>query len=159
MEFKKYMSLKRVNGVEKDLMLKGMCYIFPKLDGTNASVWLGDIGNVQAGSRNRLLSSESKEADNAGFCSWVLTQDNIKQLLIENKNLRLYGEWLVPHTIREYLDTAWNNFYIFDVYNELENRWLSFYEYEPLLIKYNLKYIKPVTILENPSEDKLLEIA
>ena len=160
MEFKKYMSLKRAYGVERDNMLKGQCFIFPKLDGTNASAWLDkETEIVQGGSRNRLLDTDCRESDNAGFCGWARVQENIKAFLLENPNLRLYGEWLVPHTIKTYIETAWRKFYIFDVYDEDTDTWMRYDEYQPLLKKHKLTYIEPFDVLYNPTEEQLQYIA
>lgn len=86
--------------------------VFPKLDGTNASVWSGGCG-----SRNRLLSLES---DNAGFCAWVNGGmggvAGRREWLDAHPDIILYGEWLVPHTIKDYREDAWRRFYVFDVF-------------------------------------------
>lgn len=63
MEFKKYQHLERFGNDEVEGIELGKLYIFPKLDGTNAQVWLDDEGNIKAGSRNRELTLEK---DNAG---------------------------------------------------------------------------------------------
>ncbi|WP_294402419.1 hypothetical protein [uncultured Clostridium sp.] len=39
MNFERYMSLKRFGNIEVEGIENGKCYIFPKLDGTNASCW------------------------------------------------------------------------------------------------------------------------
>ena len=44
MEFKKYMSLKRLGRTEVNGIDIGRCFIFPKIDGTNAQCWLGKDG-------------------------------------------------------------------------------------------------------------------
>ena len=59
MEFKRYMSLKRFGRTEVDGIDIGRCFIFPKIDGTNSSCWLGEDGIIYAGSRNRLLDETS----------------------------------------------------------------------------------------------------
>jgi hypothetical protein len=66
MEFKKYMHLERFGTSEVEGIEIGTTYVFPKLDGTNASVWFED-GKIKAGSRNRELSFDN---DNAGFYKW-----------------------------------------------------------------------------------------
>ena len=51
--------------------------MFPKIDGTNGTVWLSD-GEVQAGSRSRQLSAES---DNAGFYKNVKSDRRFRAFL------------------------------------------------------------------------------
>lgn len=64
MEFLKYQHLERFGTTEVENIELGKTHVFPKIDGTNASVWLDKNGNIQAGSRKRHLSLDS---DNAGF--------------------------------------------------------------------------------------------
>lgn len=112
MQFKKYSHVERLGTDEVLGIEDGVCHVFPKLDGTNASVWLGDHGEICAGSRNRQLSSDY---DNHGFYSWASQDETLGNFLRLNPNTRLYGEWLVPHTIKSYNSDAWSKFYIFDV--------------------------------------------
>ena len=75
--FKRYQHLERFGTTEVQNIELGECFIFPKIDGTNASVWLHN-GEIQAGSRTRHLSLEK---DNAGFLEWVLKQENLLNYL------------------------------------------------------------------------------
>jgi len=70
MKFQKYIHLEKFKTTEVENIEIGKCYIFPKIDGTNASVWI-DNDCIQTGSRNRCLSIEK---DNAGFCAWATIQ-------------------------------------------------------------------------------------
>lgn len=154
MGFQKYQSVERFGTEEVLEINNGKCYIFPKLDGTNGTVWFED-GEVQAGSRNRHLN-QSPDGDNAGFCSAICEDKNIKRFLEDNPTMRLFGEWLVPHAIKDYKDDAWNKFYIFEVLDD--NRYLSYEEYLPLLKKYELHYIPCIQEVNNPTSEELWEI-
>lgn len=148
MEFKKYQHLERFGTTEVLNIELGTVYVFPKIDGTNASVWLGDDGaTVCAGSRTRQLSLEK---DNAGFFAWVQEQDNIREFLENNPDLRLYGEWLVPHSLKTYRNDAWRDFYVFDVV-DVNGDYLSYDMYKPILEKFNINYIPPIKIITNGS--------
>lgn len=145
MDFIKYQSIKRFSSSDTDGILDGKCYVFPKIDGTNASAWQ-DNGQVFGGSRNNKLGVG---ADNAGFNTWLQQQENIKAFLNDHPTLRLFGEWLVPHTLKGYADEAWRQFYVFDVAidSDNENNPLIYQDYEiysALLERYNIKYIKPM---------------
>ncbi len=112
MEIKKYMHVERWATEEVDNIQLGHCFVFPKIDGTNSSVWLDNDGELAAGSRNRVLALGN---DNAGFLGEMLQDDNILAYLREHPTHRLYGEWLVPHTLKTYREEAWRKFWIFDV--------------------------------------------
>ena len=59
MEFKSFPKIPRLS---KD------CVISEKIDGTNGSVWIGEDGDIRAGSRNQFITPEK---DNFGFALWV----------------------------------------------------------------------------------------
>jgi hypothetical protein len=111
MIFREYQHLERLGTTEVQNIELGECYVFPKIDGTNSSIWLKD-GEIQAGSRTRHLTLEK---DNAGFYAWAKEQKNILEYLLENPTHRLFGEWLVPHSLKTYREAAWRRFYVFDV--------------------------------------------
>ena len=117
MSFLKYQHLERFGTVSVEGIENGMCHIFPKIDGTNASVWLED-GNIKAGSRNRELTLDN---DNSGFYNYIIKQQNIIEFLNKFTGIRLYGEFLVPHTLKTYRDDAWKKFYVFDVCGNYED--------------------------------------
>jgi hypothetical protein len=108
---RKYPHLERYGTDEVAGIDDGLIYVFPKLDGSNASLWFED-GQVCAGSRTRQLSLGS---DNAGFYAWALSQSHIQEFFKVNPEVRLFGEWLVPHTLKTYRADAWHQFYVFDV--------------------------------------------
>ena len=95
--FIKYPHIERLGTDEVEGITVGECHIFPKIDGTNASVWREE-GELCAGSRNRKLS---READNAGFYEYVMTGIGHKfyDCFWTHDSWTLYGEWLVPHSL------------------------------------------------------------
>lgn len=150
MLFKKYQHIERLGSSEVQDLLNGECYVFYKIDGTNGSVWL-ENGEIKAGSRNRELSMDN---DNAGFFKFISDNKNIKSMLNDNPKLRLFGEYLVPHTLKTYRESAWRDFYVFDVVRDMDEEnieYLPYNEYKPLLEKYNINYIPPIAILLNPT--------
>jgi hypothetical protein len=158
MNFIKYQHIERfgtdeVNGIEQ-----GTCYVFPKIDGTNASVWLDDNGKVAAGSRNRTLSASE---DNAGFYAWATTSKEIAACLEANPNHRLYGEWLVPHSLRTYKDDAWRKFYVFDVCTDADGEnvnYLPYPKYKPILDEFGINYIPPLAIVVNATLESIIPL-
>jgi len=154
-QFKSYQHVEKLGSVEVDGILNGTVHIFPKIDGTNTSVYL-DGNTIKVGSRNRELTIND---DNAGACKYVTDElsDKFISFFKAFKSYRLYGEWLVPHTLRTYNEDAWRRFYIFDVVQETDGaeRYLSYDEYQPLLEIAGLDYIPRMAKLENPTEDEV----
>jgi hypothetical protein len=159
MSFRKYDHVERFGTDEVEGIEIGDVLIFPKLDGTNASVWAlsvheGCVDSIHAGSRNRELSLDN---DNAGFCKWATEDERIEKLLFEKPCWILYGEWMVPHTLKTYRPDTWNRFWIFDVYCRDRDRYVHYDEYAPLLLAYNLDVIEPKSrYLTPPSYEQLL---
>lgn len=154
MSFVKYPHLERFGTDEVDGINIGTCYIFPKLDGTNASAWIDvDTGQVSGGSRNRLLSLDN---DNAGFLAWLIEQQNWVKALSENPDLRFYGEWLVPHSLKTYRDDAWRRFYVFDVMRA-DGTFMPYETYKEICDAYCLDYIPCTCKAKNPTYEVLHE--
>lgn len=152
MEFEKYIHLERFGTDEVDGINVGDCHIFPKLDGTNASIWFGPEG-LQAGSRNRHISLDD---DNQGFMNWAVKQESLCNMVAANPTLRFYGEWLVPHSLKTYRDDAWRGFYIFDVMNEA-GEFLHYDEYMPICKAYEAAFIPCTLKSRNPTYEVLLK--
>ena len=162
MNFEAYQHICKLGTDDVEDIEFGTCYIFPKVDGTNTSAWL-ENGQVHVGARRREATIEN---DNQGACACISTDNRIISFLNKYPNLRLYGEWLVPHTIKTYRDDAWRKFYIFDVVDgneDIENlsipHYLTYEEYQPLLEEFNLDYIPLTAKIKNPEYDQLLHIA
>jgi hypothetical protein len=131
----------------------GTCYVFPKLDGTNGSVWY-EHGTLRCGSRNRELSPDN---DNAGFMNAMMVDKAVISFLYNEPDLVLYGEWLVPHTLKTYNDDAWRKFYVFDVFDRKKERLLSYDEYSEGLVTAGINVIAPIAIIKNGSIDHFTE--
>lgn len=151
MEFLKYQHVERFGTSETEGIELGTCYIFPKIDGTNSSVWINENGQIKAGSRNRELTIYN---DNAGFYAKILKDKNIKELLTDMPKIRIYGEYLVPHALKTYNKEAWGKFYVFDVM--LEDKYISYYNYSSVLSDYGIEFIPPICIIKNPTYEQLV---
>jgi len=148
--FKRYQSIKKFETMEVENIELGKVYVFPKIDGSNASVWL-DGDDIKCGSRNRELTLDN---DNAGFCKYILEEsDNIHQYLYANPTHRLFGEWLVPHTLKTYESDAWRKFYVFDVM--IDDEYINYDTYKEWLDEYDIDYIPAICSITNSSPDRL----
>lgn len=150
------MHIERFGTSEVEDIEYGKCFIFYKIDGTNGSLWL-ENGELKAGSRNRELSIDN---DNAGFYNEMLKNKSVLDYLKAHPNHRLYGEWLVPHSLKTYRKEAWRKFYVFDVaiIGEEEYEELIPYElYQPMLEEFGIEYIPPLGIITNPNYDSLIK--
>ena len=151
--FLKYPHLERFGTDEVDGINIGKCYVFPKIDGTNASFWWdADKQTLACGSRNRHLSMDE---DNQGFMAWAVKQQAIIELAKAHPDLVFYGEWLVPHSLKTYRDDAWRNLYIFDVLSRSNGNFLHFDAYSPLLKSFGVDFVPCMGVGQNPTYDVL----
>ena len=116
--FKRYPKVHRLGKDETDGVLLGTVHVEEKIDGANGQIWVED-NKICIGSRNNKLTCDvhnPKDGDNRfnGFLDYVAKHDGINKLLKDHPEYRLYGEWLVRHTIN-YKETAYQNFYLFDI--------------------------------------------
>lgn len=150
MKFERYQHVEQLGRDEVKGILNGNVYIFSKLDGANISVYLNDDGKVEVASRNRVITPED---DLRGVWHYVNANHKFKDFFGANPNLRLFGEWLVPHTFRNYKDDAWKKLYIFDVIDNGE--YVKYENYAALLDKYQIEYIPLIVKLEDPTEEQV----
>jgi len=156
MEFRKYQHIEKLGSSEVEGIELGKCYVFPKIDGTNSQVWLGDDGQVHCGARNRELSLDK---DNAGFMFWASEHNTLRHALetlnFYFPNCRVVGEWLVPHNLKTYADTAWRRFYIFDII-KADGSHVPYESYSTILAECDyLDYIVPLRVISNPTTENL----
>ncbi len=74
---------------------------------------------------------------------------------------RLFGEWLVPHSLKTYRDDAWRKFYIFDVCldkEESELEYIPYDIYKPMLDEFQLDYISPIGKIKNGNYEYFLKV-
>lgn len=154
--FRPYDHLERLGHRNVQHIDIGLVHVFPKLDGTNASVWY-DGERVSCASRRRVISLEE---DNAGFCRWVQGDEtrarDLRALCAEHPAWIIYGEWMVPHTLKTYRPEVWNCFWIFDVYDRERGTYLAFEEYGPICAQAGQHVIQPLCTIMNPAESQLV---
>ena len=158
--YTKYMHVEKLGSGEVEGILDGTCYLFYKIDGTNACVWYDDgTGTLQFGSRNRQLGEGQ---DNAGFREAMLNDPGLRPMYMDllnflsrHRNLIVYGEWLVPTNIRRYREDAWRKFYVFDVYDTVSGTYMDYGRYSRAFdSEYpNILYIPMICKMENPTEE------
>lgn len=151
--FREYMHVERFGNDEVQGIELGECHVFPKLDGTNASVWVDEKYNIRAGSRKREITPDN---DNAGFAKFALNDARIIGFLSEYPGFRLYGEWLVPHTLKTYNKDAWRKFYVFDVFNHYLGSYIPYSEYKEYLEEHDIDYIPAYSTMKNATYDHFL---
>lgn len=156
MNYKSYQHIEKLGTSETDGILKGEVHLSYKIDGSNGCIFLKDDKTLGFGSRKRILSLEN---DNMGFMASFVTNEALYnkflKVLLEHPSYIIYGEWLVPVTIKRYDSCAWRNFYIFDVLDMDSNKYLSFKTYKKIFDDLDILYIPEIAVLNDPSEDDI----
>ena len=158
--YKSFIHVERLDETKIDVanFLNGTVYCFSKLDGTNAVVWADTEGNIHCGSRKREISLDH---DNADFMLFMTTE-KLRNFLIENPNLIVYGEWLngwdgrkQAGTIKQYLDPG---FWIIGVFDIDAGNYLYYDIYAMLLDGVYDKIDRPIVIFTNPTKNDIVNL-
>lgn len=162
--FRKYDHIERLGHRNVAEIEMGLVHVFPKLDGTNASLWIDDEGTFQTASRRRIITAGD---DNAGFAAWFDAegQQMFEEILFAHREWIIYGEWMVPHTLKTYREEIWRKFWVFDVYDRERGSYVPYEEYEPILrtgvrtdtdgVEHGIDIIEPLCTIQNPSHEQL----
>lgn len=151
MNFTKYQHVERLGTTETDGILDGDVLVFPKIDGTNCSVWLGDDGDVHCSNRNKEIIDNS---DGVGFYDYVQkNKDNFLMYFKWFPSDIIYGEWLKDNSKSIYRKDAVNEFYVFDVFDTDKNEYIDYDFYSIEMAKIGIKFI-PVILYYSAYTDK-----
>lgn len=153
MNFETYPKIYRLGHSDIEGILQGKCYIQEKIDGANTSIWLQD-GEIHVGSRNNDITG----TDNLNnFYDYVMGHEGIKNLLNHFPYFRLYGEWLIKHTIN-YSELHTKQFYLFDIFEEGEDgltKRRTVEEVNLLGELYSIKTPHLFAVLDNPIPEEI----
>lgn len=164
MNYLSYQHIQKFGNSEVEGINQGTCYLTYKIDGTNGCVYLSNDGkSLSFGSRRRVLSADTKDADNQDFVKLMTSpeykevHDELLEFLQKYPACIIYGEWLVPSTLRTYKNDSWKNFYVFDIYNTVSDLYWNYDDYSKLFDEEypHIKYIPLLAKLENPTEEEL----
>jgi len=127
--FHAYEKVERLEKEECDGILNGACYIFEKIDGANAQIYLDtETREIAFGSRNRVLGIGDNliSGDSfRGFAAWVKeNREPLKKFFDLHPDFILNGEWLIKHSI-QYDATTYSQFYVFDIYDSANSRYMA----------------------------------
>lgn len=162
-EIVKYPSIPRIGKISLSENIDySKIYVLEKLDGAHASIQI-EVQNdelvVYPFSRNKLLTSSEGLR---GFYEYVNDTLISELTLIMNyydlDGCILHGEWLVPHTVA-YAENYYHKFYLYDIYNSKENKWLDFPSVCMFAASLNSVYQTPLLgVIEYNSPDCLTQI-
>lgn len=158
MNYKSYQHIEKLGTIETEGILNGEVHLSYKIDGSNGCIYLKDNGELGFGSRKRDLTIIE---DNMGFMASFVTDKSLyskfEDILKKHPYYIIYGEWLVPVTIKRYNKDAWKKFYVFDIFNAEDGTYLPFNAYKEILDEYDLLYIPEIAVLNNPTEADIKE--
>lgn len=152
MNYKRYQHIEKLGTTEVEGILDGEVSLFYKIDGTNSCIFLKEDNTLGFGSRTRELTLDN---DNGGFyASMLLNKEEYNKYLNylqSNPNHIIYGEWLIPHTIKRYKADAWKKLYVFDIYDAEYDIYIPYDTYKNTLTQYDITYIPAIATLANPT--------
>lgn len=158
MAFKAYPKIHRLGTEETEGILVGTCTIQEKVDGANVSIWKNEDGSLGMGSRTQDITGGSFN----GFCEYVRAHEGINRLLDEFPHFRLYGEWLVRHSIA-YNELSYKKFYLFDIYHEITDvdgevvgQFMAQDDVFPFTMNYDIDTPQVFATIEHPTIEQIM---
>lgn len=156
--FHKYQHIVRLGEPEVDGILQGDVYCFPKLDGTQRQMFYSD-GEIKIAGHDGFLPDINDKGSKK-----FKSEARFVNFFKEYPNLRLFGEYLIPHSLKFYSSGAWNKLYIFDVAERIGEdrsgqsiwRYLKYEEYVPMLENYGVDYIPLAIKFKCTTKDELI---
>ncbi|NTV78139.1 MAG: hypothetical protein HGA25_03090, partial [Clostridiales bacterium] len=149
MPFIKDPKIHRIGKEEVENILIEPCFIQEKIDGANTSIWMEE-GEIKCASRNQPVTGGFN-----GFFDYVRNHEGIMKCLQENPDYRLYGEWLVKHTI-SYNELSYKHWYLFDIM--VGESFITTDEVYAIANTYDLKTPKLFGYSEKPTIEMLKDI-
>jgi hypothetical protein len=162
--FHAYEKVERLEKEECDGILNGACYIFEKIDGANAQIYLDtETREIAFGSRNRVLGIGDNliSGDSfRGFAAWVKeNREPLQKFFDIHPSFILNGEWLIKHSV-QYGPTAYSKFYVFDIYDSIEGRYMGIESHRSWqdLLNLGINFVAFDYRLENPTMQDLMRM-
>lgn len=172
MKYQSYQHIERISKIDNEFsdfndMPAHSIDLFEKMDGANCFVSYDPYSDYWVtGSRKRQISVQD---DNAGFAAYVnyAEDDHVKDLLrfLRDSGGRygVYGEWMGNSkflgSIKYYVPSALG-FHVFDVYDDVEDRYLSYDEYSAMFEDYKfIRYVPRIDTVSSIDADQLAEVA
>lgn len=117
--------------------------ISTKIDGANASVaWDETTGKLEIFSRTNLLDSPGALR---GFYDYIKTEVEPKLLkypIDDIKNLVVFGEWCVKHSITSYNKDWYNKWRVYDIWDKASGKYMPQGWVKLFCVKHGLEYIE-----------------
>lgn len=154
-----YDHIERYGSDETEGIDIGTLHVFPKLDGANARIAIGEDGRLLVGSRTRIITPEQ---DCHGLAAWAPSiEPKVRNLITllaalgdrPEHAFTLYGEWLVPHTLKTYREEAWRRLWLFDIHDG--ERYVYFETWRPLAEEQGLDVVPLLCTIRNASPEQV----
>jgi len=155
----RYMHIERLGHADVEGLLDGEVIVQEKLDGANATVAIEpETGRLVIASRNSAVSVAGDPPNGfRGLVEYILGHHGL-QMLAAVYIVR--GEWLVPHSVKDYAPDTYKLFYVFDCqrYDTLEyvhpDEWMKV---APL--EFGCLSVPTVDRLLNPTAAQIAELS
>lgn len=155
-DFIKYQHIEKLSNYdETEGILNGNVFVQPKIDGSNCCIWLED-NEIHCGSRNKRI--DILDNDHAEFMRYIYdNKEKYLKLLNKYPNRIIYGEWLIPHTIKTYVKTAWNRLYVFDIVSK-DEFYTDYIEIEKVCKKLKIDFVPVLAKLRFPKTEDITNL-
>ena len=153
----RYMHIERLGHADVEGLLDGEVIVQEKLDGANATVAIErETGRLVIASRSCAVSVAGDPPTGfRGLVEYVLQHEGLQALA---GVYIVRGEWLVPHSVKDYAPDSYKHFYIFDC-QERDGTYLHPDEWLWLARELGCRCAPEIARLFNPTVAQVAELS
>jgi len=153
----RYQHIERLGHADVEGLLDGEVIVQEKLDGANATVAIErETGRLVIASRNSAVSVAGDPPTGfRGLVEYVLGNDPL-QVLAAAYIVR--GEWLVPHSVKDYAPDTYKHFYVFDCQRYDTGEYVHPDEWLKVADELGCRYVPTVICLLDPTPAQIAEL-
>ena len=153
----RYQHIERLGHADVEGLLDGEVIIQEKLDGANATVAIEpETGRLVIASRSCAVSVAGDPPNGfRGLVEYVLGHHGLQALA---SVYIVRGEWLVPHSVKDYEPSNYKHFYIFDCQRYDTGEYVHPDEWLKVADELGCRYVPTVICLLDPTPAQIAEL-
>ena len=155
----RYMHIERLGHADVEGLLDGEVIVQEKLDGANATVAIEpETGRLVIASRNSAVSVAGDPPTGfRGLVEYVLGHHGLQTLAAV---YIVRGEWLVPHSVKDYATDNYKHFYVFDCQRYDTGEYVHPDEWmEAAEVEFGCWCVPTIARLLNPTATQIAELS
>lgn len=130
-----------------------------KRDGSNVGVWIDSGGKIQVRTRNQVYAQENIRARLLAVPHVAGVIQALYDFSTCNVDVVFFGEWMAKgRSSARFEMHEQDSFQVFDIWNESEHRWFTWFEKRNICDKYKVEHVQILEVSEVNTLENLIAI-